>query len=75
MTKKLSIEERKSYCIKWRSSELSMVNFCKASNISESALHKWLKLYDSKLLSRKHLKIPPYAGQNFCAIAAINFDQ
>lgn len=45
MVKKRSIEERKSYCVKWRSSGLSMVNFCKENHLSKSGLYKWLKLF------------------------------
>ena len=45
MARRYSIKERQSYCDKWRSSELSKIKFCKEEKISESALHKWLKLY------------------------------
>jgi hypothetical protein len=47
--KKRSIEERKSYCDKWRSSGLSTATFCKENHLSKSVLYKWLKLYDNKL--------------------------
>lgn len=45
MAKKRSIEERKNYCIKWRSSKLSIAKFCKENNISKSGIYKWLKLF------------------------------
>jgi hypothetical protein len=53
MAKRYSIEERKNYCAKWQSSAngLGKNNFCKTNNISESALHKWLKLYGDKVAS------------------------
>ena len=58
MAKRYSIEERKNYCAKWQSNanDLGKNNFCKANNISESALHKWLKLYDNKSLSLPDIK-------------------
>ena len=45
MPKKYSIEECKNYCAKWRASGLSKTSFCKANDISEAALYRWLKLY------------------------------
>ena len=70
MAKQYSIEERKNYCAKWQSSanDLGKNNFCKTNNISESALHKWLKLYGNKVASSdtkkqdlKFLAIEPVA--------------
>lgn len=42
-----NIEQHKSYCAKWQTSGLSKQSFCTRENISESALHKWLKIYNS----------------------------
>lgn len=56
MTKKRSIEEQKSYCIKWRSSGLSMVNFCKENHLSKSGLYKWLKLFPDINLATSNIK-------------------
>ena len=46
MAKTYSVEERKNYCANWRTSGLCKIRFCKDQHISESALYKWLKLYD-----------------------------
>jgi hypothetical protein len=51
MAEAYSIEERKNYCAKWRSSGLSKLNFSRENKISESALRKWLKLYDTNSLA------------------------
>jgi hypothetical protein len=49
--KSYSIEERKNYCERWRSSGLSKLSFSRENKISESALRKWLNLYDPNLLN------------------------
>jgi hypothetical protein len=47
MARRYSVKERQAYCAKWRTSGLSKIKFCAEEKISESALHKWLKLYGS----------------------------
>ena len=44
---KYTEEQRQSYCAKWQTSGLNKQSFCARENISESALHKWLKAYCS----------------------------
>lgn len=50
MAKRYSEAERKNYCVAWRASELNKNRFCKENKISESALHKWLRLYEPSLI-------------------------
>lgn len=68
MAKAYSIEKRRSYCDGWRSSGLSKLNFSRENKISESALRKWLKLYDTnsivtdiKKAEIKFLEVEPMA--------------
>jgi hypothetical protein len=51
MKKIYSIEERKKYCERWRSSGLPKLIFSRENKISESALRKWLNLYEPNLLN------------------------
>jgi hypothetical protein len=48
MPKKYSTEECKNYCAKWRASGLGKLAFCKENKISETALYRWLKIYDGE---------------------------
>jgi hypothetical protein len=38
-----SIEEKENYCIAWKKSGTSQVEFCKENRISRSAFYKWSK--------------------------------
>lgn len=51
MAKAYSKEERKNYCTRWGSSGLSKLIFSRENKISESALRKWLKLYDTNSIA------------------------
>jgi len=57
MPKKYSIEECKNYCTEWRASGLSKTSFCKANNISEAALYRWLKLYAEGFAKPAHKEL------------------
>jgi len=63
-----TIEQHKSYCAKWQASGLSKQSFCARENISDSALHKWLKIYNSSPLAVEDKE----AGLRFLAIEETN---
>lgn len=44
----LSVEEKRNYCIAWKKSGMSQLNFCKANRISKTALYLWNKEFEKE---------------------------
>jgi len=44
----ISIEEKRNYCIAWKRSGMSQLDFSKANGISKSGLYKWNKEFEKE---------------------------
>ena len=43
VTKNISAEEKKNYCLAWKKSGMKQLDFCKVNGIAKSTLYQWLK--------------------------------
>jgi transposase-like protein len=44
----LSVEEKRNYCIAWKKSGMSQLDFSKANGISKSVLYQWNKEFEKE---------------------------